>query len=577
MDLSSISVRNNDEVSVLSMPFEPEPEPAQAIIPDDLLEDSVGLTMTGSEVERLIDDEASHSSVTSVIEKMHVPEVPTTASSSLDKLRGSHFLVTWWVREDLVEEMKEKDALDPAKVLTARKTWTPVHYSAQLEKSETGKLHIQMFTSFKTNVRGNTLRAKLMDHPWNDVDDNKQKVSPWIILIRKPLYGKTVQKQVLSCFLYCKKIFTRVRGCTPFTVGDGNIAKRGPPPKAEAIAKQEEMKEKIEEIDNLPSHIPWSHFATLTEEHILKYTTCQFSKSYFNNRMEKLRDEKVSGRYLQGIEVHCGHAGTGKTQCIIDRYPCDHVPNSRIYYKDNSLFFGSMNSCTYNNQEVICFDEFPRGTHSLSFDWFKQNGDVSNLEIKNGKRYGTTAAIKCSTTRLNHNKVIICSNNMPWDFFEDFRDDNAEIQWKAFARRCYHKFTFYPRRTTVIKNGVSKLVPNCALTNKFSHSVEVPLPAFHEVYNILRDTRYRHNFMQALEEKTERNLRLEAPVPVTPRILPLPSPASPPFLSLVEAANMADPLACHETLSEVPGTVQEKTNPNDTPMVNYDPDFFPGP
>jgi len=193
---------------------------------------------------------------------------------------------------------------------------------------------------------------------------------------------------------------------------------------AKKISEHEQQRQWIE---SKPKSWTWAQILHESDESKALLCKCSWGKGYHDTRMAT-----TERRTITNVIIMFGAGGTGKTTFARNWDSKDGEDIYERYYKRNSddgHFWGGGPSA-YRGQRVVHFEEFS-GSEPISR--MKEYIDVTNN--------GPFVNIKGSGVHLNHETVIITSNDHPASWYHKYWKSDPK-QWYPFQRRVTQVWFF---------------------------------------------------------------------------------------------------------------------------------------
>ncbi|UNI72601.1 MAG: replication associated protein [Avonheates virus SG_4_10] len=186
--------------------------------------------------------------------------------------------------------------------------------------------------------------------------------------------------------------------------------------------------QRVTYINSKPIHWTWARIVHESVESQMLLADCSWGKKFHESRAVS-----IPRRTISNVILMYGAGGTGKTTLAEAWSSSNDEPVECRYYKRNSddgAFWGG-GSTAYKGQRVIHFEEFCGGeTLSNMKTWC----DVG--------KYGPSVNIKNGGAELNHDTVIITSNDHPAAWYRSKWAKDPK-QFHPFWRRIT-KIWFFP-------------------------------------------------------------------------------------------------------------------------------------
>lgn len=293
------------------------------------------------------------------------------------------------------------------------------------EKSPTtGKLHVHVAAKFNNALRP---RFHLLRKRIGEVIGE----NPNIRCAKRPSIEN--YQRIVN---YILKPSTKIQGMVPYhhpgsenLVFDGALYAKitGQPDKTLSKADQKTL-EAIQFIESFPISTPWNSIVHASAESKLLLATNSWGKKFHEGR-----EASVPDREINMVVVMYGYSGTGKTTMALSWGKRDGVPDEERYYIRNcdEAFFGSGQHSVKKYHEHLIYEEFA-GQESYSL-W---------KQVCNPGHQGPKVPIKGSTAQLNHNTVIMCSNDHMASWYRKLWRKDPK-QWTPLLRRL-GKVLFFP-------------------------------------------------------------------------------------------------------------------------------------
>lgn len=290
---------------------------------------------------------------------------------------------------------------------------------------DTQRLHAHIYLEFKNTkpVRFTTLTRLFRDILGTHIN------------VKNPTKTNNTQRQ--GAVNYVTKINTRHPDHEPYYWSENNPKVAFDESFNKFKSRRSEKKEssKSEDIEDMrlwieskPMHWTWDQIVHECDESKQLLATCSWGPKYHQGRFAC-----TPRRTIKDVIILYGAGGTGKTTLAHNWDEKNgEEPASRYYRRnpDDGNFWGGGRTA-YKSQRVVHFEEF---CGQEPFHRIKEVCDIG--------KHGPSVNIKNSGTDLNHETVIISSNNHPAGWYRGLWEKELK-QFHPFWRRVT-KVLFFP-------------------------------------------------------------------------------------------------------------------------------------